>query len=379
MTVKGNGEKRKIRTRRKTVAAASHAVLLPMALVSGRMMKEFGKLPSADEVRRFRHLSNYADGCFVNAEVLEPPRAGGSGLPWRNILLSDVNDPQVALPQVKLDRNSFSAVRDDFSVIWLGHAMLMIELGGVRILTDPVFGNAAPLPGLVRRHAAAPLSRKELPPVDLILLTHDHYDHLEYATIRSLRGESTPLIAPLGVGARLRGWGIAAARIHELNWNESIERNGIKITAVTSRHFSGRTLGTRNRTLWAAYVLETPRHRMFLGCDGGYGRHFRAIGQQYGPFDLVALEIDAWNDSWPSNHMFPEQVPLACRDLNGKLLLPIHWGVFDLANHPWNASIRAVVREAEKHGVPLTTPQMGQKIIPGITPTGPWWELPLSS
>ena len=242
-------------------------------------------------------------------------------------------------------------------------------------MTDPVFGNAAPLPGVVRRYCESPLSRDELPPLDFFIVSHDHYDHLEYKTIRFLRDTETHFIVPLGVGARLRGWGIAPERIHELNWDDSITFAGLKITALTSRHFSGRSGKDRNRTLWAAFLIEGGGKKIFFGADGGYGKHFREIGRKHGPFDLVCLEIDAWNERWPNNHMFPGEVIKAYQDLGGKTLLPIHWGVFDLAMHPWDESIRKVMEHARKAEIRIITPKMGEKTLPESADTAEWWNI----
>ncbi|MDX9982557.1 MAG: MBL fold metallo-hydrolase [Lentisphaeria bacterium] len=273
-----------------------------------------------------------------------------------------------------LDRDSFAAQPEEFAVRWLGHSTLIFELAGVRFITDPVFGNAAPLPRAMQRYTPSPLARKDLPPLDFVLISHDHYDHLEYETIRFFRDRDVPFVVPLGVGARLRGWGIQPERIRELNWDESIVVNGIRITAQTARHFSGRTFRDRNTTLWSAYVLQGGGKSIFFGADGGYGTHFREIGAAFGPFDLICLEIDAWNERWPNTHLFPEEVIQAQQDLGGGPLLPIHWGVFDLAMHPWDESIRQVAGLATRAGAPLFAPRLGEKAIPGETTTLPWWE-----
>ena len=178
----------------------------------------------------------------------------------------------------------------------------------------------------------------------------------------------------LGVGARLRGWGIAADRIHELNWHDSATVAGVKITALLARHFSGRSLKDRDRTLWASYIFEADGRKIFFGGDSGYGKHFKEIGDAHGPFDLTCLEIDAWNERWPDNHMFPHQTIRAHRDLRGRELLPIHWGVFDLAIHPWDESIRQIAGFAAESEIPLLTPRMGETVTPGQSETGRWWE-----
>ena len=358
------------------------AALLLLCLLAGlsiltacSLHSEFGDLPGETELRRFQSLPNYSDGQFRNLESVRMNVKKLAGKPgFFRFLLDSSNAPETELPAVSLTRNSFSKRPGDFHVIWLGHSSLLFELGGVRFLTDPVFGNAAPVPFVVRRYCDSPLPRKELPPLDFILISHDHYDHLEYPTIRFFRNSEVPFVVPLGVGAILRGWGIAPARIHELNWNDSVTLKGIRITALPGRHFSGRTLGNRNKTLWASFLFEGGGKKIYFGADGGYGKHFREIGMKHGPFDLTCLEIDAWNERWPHNHLFPDEVIQAQKELRGKRLLPIHWGVFDLAMHPWNESIEKVRALAEQENLTLLTPKMGERIQPETARTTRWWK-----
>lgn len=354
------------------------AVLLVVTLAGASCVnRRMGDPPSLADQQRFADLPNYANGIFVNREprVVRLHRRSIPRVLLRFFGKSE-NAPDQPLPTQPLTRDSFAAQPGPFSVRWLGHSTLIFELAGKRFITDPVFGNAAPLPGVARRYVASPLPREELPPLDFVVISHDHYDHLEYATIRFLRRRNVPFVVPLGVGARLRGWGIPAERIYELNWDESLILDGIKITAQTARHFSGRSFSDRNQTLWTAYVFAGGGKRIFFGADGGYGAHFRTIGDTLGPFDLTCLEIDAWNERWPNSHLFPEEVIRAHQDLRGNLLLPIHWGVFDLAMHPWDESIRAVAEPAREAHVPLLTPLMGGNVDLAAPQTSAWWNAP---
>lgn len=337
--------------------------------------RSLGKLPNESETSRWITLPNYKNGKFINQEPVRLNRkkvASSSG--FYRFLFKSENAPQQELPIIKRNHNSFAVKPAEFSVTWFGHSSLIFELAGKRFLTDPVFGNAAPLPGIVRRFAPPPMPRHELPKLDFILISHDHYDHLEYATIRALRNSTITFVTSLGVGARLRSWGISADRIFELNWHDSVTVAGIKITAMPGRHFSGRFLNDRDQTLWAAYIFEANGKKIFFGGDSGYGKHFKEIGDTYGPFDLTCLEIDAWNERWPDNHMFPHQTIQAHLDLRGRLLLPIHWGVFDLAMHPWDESIGKITELASQSGIPLLTPQMGETVMPGKSETAHWWK-----
>ncbi len=368
-------------TRRKTkrklwfLSVLLAAVLLVVALASlSCVNRRMGSPPGLADRQRFTDLPNYRSGVFLNREPAVV-RLRRRSVPRALLRLfgKSENAPDQPLPTQPLTRDSFAAQPGPFSVRWLGHSTLVFELDGKRFLTDPVFGNAAPLTGAVPRYVESPLPREELPRLDFVVISHDHYDHLEYATVRFLRKREVPFVVPLGVGARLRGWGVPAERIYELNWDESLILDGIKITAQTARHFSGRSFSDRNQTLWTAYVFEGGGKRVFFGADGGYGAHFQAIGDTLGPFDLTCLEIDAWNERWPNSHLFPQEVLRAHEDLRGKLLLPIHWGVYDLAMHPWDESIQAVAEQASKTQVRLVTPRMGEDVNLAAPQTSSWW------
>jgi L-ascorbate metabolism protein UlaG (beta-lactamase superfamily) len=368
---------------RKTVRCALVALLLLAGVAGCHLLRTIGDVPDAEALARYGTLPYFRDGQFQSPEALlhYPERVTGDGPSgWSRFILPDPHAPKTPLPQVALDAASFAPLSADsappLAAYWLGHSSLIIELEGKRLLVDPVFGNAAPLPGIVRRFGKAPIERDQLPPLDYVLITHDHYDHLEYATMRALRGRrETRFIVPLGVGAHLRKWGIDAGRIHEMGWGESLVLDdGPVIAAERTIHYSGRTLGRRNTTLWTSYALKGQQRRVFISGDGGYGAHFREIGTRHGPFDLAFIEIDGWNPGWPKTHMFPQEVIQAYRDLGARALVPVHWGVFDLARHRWDESIRMSADLSEQAGdVKLLTPLMGERLIPESV-TGRWWE-----
>lgn len=356
------------------IAGTLGLLLLLSCCVSERM----GALPLEKEKTVYQKLPYYSskEKKFLNEEkvVMRLPKGvkGKWGL-FRFIFTSS-NAPEEILPIKELSRKDFGK-KETFSVRWLGHSTLLLEMEGMRFMTDPVFGNAAPVPGVLRRYGKAPLPMKELPELDFVLLSHDHYDHLEYAFIREMRFKKFPFICPYGVGARLRSWGIGNDRIKEIGWGESITMGNLKITSAPARHFSGRSWSDRDQTLWTSYIMEGAGKKVFFGGDTGYGRHFARIGEKYGPFDLVCLEIDAWNEKWPNNHLFPHEVLKATKELKGNLLLPIHWGVFDLARHKWDLSINMLMEEVKKNPVKLVTPVMGEKFSP-LSPPPPslWWK-----
>ncbi len=282
--------------------------------------------------------------------------------------------PITELPKIQLRKQDFSKTPMPFAVYWFGHSTALLELDEHRILIDPVFENAGPLPGITPRFGDSPVKREDLPAIDVLLITHDHYDHREAKTIKYFAGMNTSFVVPLGVGARLLGWGVSPDKITELAWNQRYEFSSIKVTAVPGVHYSGRSNTDKNKTLWASYTIKGTEKNIFWSGDTGYSSHFIQIGQQYGPFDVAFVEIDAWNNGWPNTHLFPDQVIKVVKDVNAKLLVPIHLATFDLALHPWNESIQMVSDFADSANVELITPIMGQKVVPGVSETKKWWK-----
>lgn len=285
--------------------------------------------------------------------------------------------PPAPLPMENPRQAWTRAVDTGLRVTWLGHSTVLLELDGHRVLTDPVFGErASPLTfaGPKRFHPV-PASLDELPPLDAVLLSHDHYDHLCAATMRELaRKPEIPIITSLGVGAHLERMGIAAERIHELDWHEARDVRGLKITATPCQHFSGRGVSDRNTTLWSSWVIQSDKHRVFFSGDTGLTEEFRATGAKYGPFDLVMLEVGAFHPSWGTIHLGPENALKVFQMLGGGTLLPVHWGTFNLALHAWDDPAETLVKLAAEQKLRVITPKLGQVFEPtqvdGVTA---WW------
>jgi L-ascorbate metabolism protein UlaG (beta-lactamase superfamily) len=337
----------------------------------------FGGTLSGTRLERIQRSPNYRDGAFGYPETTPVMDPDASYITMIREYLSPVpgREPDRPLPSVRTD---LRALPDGAPVVvWFGHSSYLIRIGGKNLLVDPVLGDrAAPFAWLGSSpYAGSDVYRPEdLPPLDAVILTHDHYDHLSYATIQALIPKAKHFHAALGVGAHLARWGVPADRLTEYDWNESgTLADSLRLTAVPARHFSGRGL-KRNQTLWTSYVLEAPGFRIFLGGDSGYGPHFREIGERFGPFDLALLEAGQYDRKWPLIHLMPEETVQAAADLRARRLLPVHWGKFTLGLHPWTEPIERVVKKADALGVPLATPRIGEPVVLGGTPPrAAWW------
>lgn len=286
-------------------------------------------------------------------------------------------EPAQVLPSVKTDLES--AGTDLPTIVWFGHSSYFIKLNGKSILIDPIFSERASPFQFVGKKAYAiqtPYTFRDLPKqLDLVIITHDHYDHLDYHTIKEIHPRVKTFYTSLGVGSHLEYWGVDAAKITEFDWWESKTLgDGITVTAAPARHFSGR-LFKRNQTLWSSFILKTESVNMYVGGDSGYDKAFAEIGKKYGPFDLALLECGQYNTLWPNIHMMPEQVVQAAIDLNARVLMPVHWGKFTLALHPWKDPIQRVTHAAHERGVQVTTPKIGEPVVLRESlPNKKWWE-----
>jgi L-ascorbate metabolism protein UlaG (beta-lactamase superfamily) len=261
---------------------------------------------------------------------------------------------------------------------WLGHSTVLIEIDGVRLLTDPVWGLRASPSQLAgpKRFQPMPVSLKQLPPIDAVILSHDHYDHLCYPTVKTLAKMGTRFITSLGVGAHLQAFGVAAENITELDWweNTRIAGSEVEVTAAPSQHFSGRGLKDRNATLWSSLVVRGPKHRVFFSGDTGLTDQYMQIRDRLGPFDLVLLEVGAFHPAWGDIHLGPENALQALQLLGGGAFLPVHWGTFSLAMHAWDEPAETLLKLAPRQGVQLLMPQLGQAIEPvQVDSVTPWW------
>ena len=283
--------------------------------------------------------------------------------------------PKKALPVIAMHGYAHEPPSPDLRFAWLGHSGVFMEMGGKRLLIDPVFSKRASIFQWAgpRRFQPSPLQAGDLPAVDAVLISHDHYDHLDKTTIRALAGKSAGFHVPLGVASILEGWGILQTKISEYAWWDEKTVGGITITAVPARHFSGRGLFNRFGTLWCGWSVGDSRYRIYHSGDTGMTAAFREIGVMKGPFDLTFIKIGAYDQSWPDIHLDPEQAVAAFSDLRGQALVPIHWGVFDLGLHSWYDPIERLMKAAGQARARILTPRMGEVVVPDKHENTCWW------
>ena len=336
-----------------------------------------GARPSGARAERVRRSPQYRDGAFHNKAKTSTLPSGNTGrLALRDFLVGwDQLKPAGPIPLVGSEPADPAPA--GLYVTWYGHASALVEIDGARVLIDPVWGERASPSSLVgpRRLHQPPVAVESLPAVDAILISHDHYDHLDLPTVRTLlRTQRAPFVVPLGVGAHLQRWQVPAGRIIELDWSEQVELGGITLTSTAAQHFSGR-LFKRNGTLWSSWVLAGPLHKAFYTGDSGYFEGYAAIGSQHGPFDLTLVQVGAYNDAWPDIHMTPEQGVAAHLDLRGGVLVPVHWATFVLATHVWTEPVDRLWAEAKAHDIALAVPRPGERInVAAPPPVDGWWQ-----
>lgn len=322
---------------------------------------------------------NYRDGVFVN---LEPASDSMDREELRLVVWELIGNRGVGRPASPIPLAAPAIFEGDsgpLAVSWFGHSTALLEIDGYRVLTDPVWSDRCSPSDIVgpRRLHPPPVQLEGLPAVDAVVISHDHYDHLDIDTVMALaHTQRAPFFVPLGVGAHLRAWGIPERRIVELDWHQSAKLDELIVTCLPARHFSGRFLD-RNATLWASWAFVGPNHRAYFGGDTGYTKSFAHIGEEHGPFDLTLLPIGAYNAAWPDVHMNPEEAVRAHLDLTESgLLVPIHWGTFRLAPHPWAEPVERLLTAAEPERVHVAVPAPGQRIDPtSPVKSNPWWRL----
>jgi L-ascorbate metabolism protein UlaG (beta-lactamase superfamily) len=356
-------------------------LLVAVAVVllwSTEWLVSFGGKVAGARLRRAELSSQWKEGRFVNSVPSTLTEGSTLEMFRRQFFGDEQRTPLKPIPVVRRTAADYaSAPKSGLRATWMGWSTVLVEIDGRRVLTDPIWSERCSPSTLVgpKRFHAPPIALADLPKIDAVVVSHDHYDHLDMPAIRTLARRGTFFAVPLGMGAHLDRWGIPRAQYKELDWNESVVVNGLEITATPARHYSGRNPLRANRVLWASWVVAGPSHRFFYSGDSGYFPGFQGIGQLHGPFDLTIVKIGAYDRSWPDIHMTPEEAVRAHRDVGGKRMLAVHWATFNLGFHSWREPAErtaAAAREARAH---LSIPRPGEFVEgpPSARPPEVWW------
>lgn len=359
------------------------AAVLFLVPAGCRPIVSLGRNPDGEALKKIEVLANYRHGRFYNLDTTltyVPVAATGRRRPrWMGYLKHFFSKPKGTRPPRPLCYAVTDVKNSSFSgptVIWFGHSSFLLKTKTANILADPSFsGFAGPFRGMVNAFAGSnEYSVRDMPSIDVLLISHDHYDHLDYTTVKKLKKKVKRVIVPVGVGAHFRRWGFPPAQITELYWHQSVTLpGGVTITATPAHHRSNRTFET-NKTLWASFVVEADGRKLYYSGDTGYSSHFKQIGAQYGPFDLAMMECGQYNKKWPHSHMHPVQTAQAAVDIRATTIIPVHWGKFAESDHPWNEPVKLLLPAADSLGIQVSIPYIGQPYTVGQPPLRrPWY------
>ena len=370
----------RIRLRRWVLVLAVVLVALVALGLFALSLPPFGGKVEGARLERARANPQFENGAFVNVQRDTPSGlAGLASYMVRQFQGDEVRIPPAPIPVVAVDPVRLAApVAPGLRAFWIGHASAYVEIDGLRLLIDPVFSDhASPFPLGPKRFHPPPIALAELPRIDAVVISHDHYDHLDMTTVRQLAARGTVFFVPLGIGAHLERWAVPAAQIREFEWWQEQTLGGVRFVCTPTRHYSGRGVSDYKATLWSSWSVVGPQHRIYYSGDTGYSKHFAEIGERLGPFDLSFVKIGAYGPgaSWVDIHMSPEHAVQAHREVRGKRMFPLHWSTFNLAFHAWDEPIRRAGAAARAQNVELLTPRIGQ-LVDADRPfaSEPWWE-----
>jgi L-ascorbate metabolism protein UlaG (beta-lactamase superfamily) len=340
----------------------------------------FGGSLSKKDRRSYSTFENFSKGKFINQQPTDMNMNLSSILSMLKDSISNDKERKPGSP-LSISSIDWSKINNgEDSLTWFGHSTFLLSIDGKKILVDPMFGNS---PSPVAFAGGKRYSKDllyiidELPAIDAVFITHDHYDHLDYSSILKLKDKVSHFIVPYGVGGHLHRWGIMKEKMNELNWWDELNWKGLTIASVPAQHFSGRGMFNRNTTLWTGYVILGKKNRFYTSGDGGYGPHFREIGERYGPFDLTLIEGGQFDRRWAEIHMMPEKSVQAHLDVRGKNMMLIHWGAFTLAYHGWSEPVERAILEAKEKEVKLIAPRIGETVLLkdiDSLPVTKWWK-----
>ena len=349
-----------------------------IVLRSTRWLATLGGRVTGARLDRVRRSPEYRDGKFHNPQPTHMLTGSYREMLRHQLFGGEPREPGGVIPVVNHMRSDYAKPpASGLRATWIGWASVLVEIDGRIVLTDPVWSERCSPSTLVgpKRFHAPPMPLEELPRVDLVVISHDHYDHLDMPTVQFLAARGTHFAVPVGVGAHLERWGVRDSQIHELDWNESFRLYDITVIATPARHYSGRNPLHGNETLWSSWVIRGPRHRVFFSGDSGYSTSFSDIGAHYGPFDLTLIKIGASDLIWFEIHMTPEEAVQAHRDLRGLVMIPVHWCTFNLAFHAWSDPADRAFSAAAKNGVQIVIPEPGEFVEPAASRPKQrvWW------
>jgi L-ascorbate metabolism protein UlaG (beta-lactamase superfamily) len=366
-------------TRRRRIALFLLGLLTAAVLVllnSTEWLASLGGRVTGARLARAKRSPQYRDGRFRNPEQTRMVSGSKREMFRRQFFGEEQREPLEPVPVMQRTTQDYaSAPRSGLRATWIGWSSVLIEIDSIRVLTDPVWSercSPSTLGGPKRFHAP-PIALAELPPIDAVVISHDHYDHLDMPVIRALAPRGTHFFVPLGIGAHLERWSVPAAQIHELDWNEPATLKGVTFVSTRARHYSGRSIHP-NETLWTSWVVKGPSHRFFFSGDSGYSEAFAQTGAQHGPFDLTLIKIGASDPTWKEIHMTPEEAIRVHEDVRGRVMIPVHWATFNLGFHAWTDPVDRAVAAAQQTGTTLYVPRIGELVEPSSLPVQTrWW------
>ena len=357
------------------------ALLIIIGAFFINLSPQFGGEATKQQQEVFSKSKHYKDGKFVNNDGVKMEMSFKDTFKAMGTMFnSDSNSkPNKNIAVQKIDSITIADYNSKTRFIWFGHSTFLLQIKGKNVLIDPMFGNVpapSPLLGSNRFSNELPIEIEKLPHIDAVLITHDHYDHLDYESIQKLKDKVNMFYTPLGVGIHLLKWGIEKERIIELDWWQEIKYDELTIRCTPAQHFSGRSLADREKTLWCSWIIQSDDENLFFSGDSGYAPHFKEIGDKYGPFDFAFMECGQYNDLWPLVHMFPEETAQAGLDIKAKRMMPIHWGAFKLASHSWTDPVERLSKKAKELKIDLVIPKIGESIEIELNDSEeiyPWW------
>tara|TARA_B100000795_G_scaffold210513_1_gene164059 strand:- start:36 stop:1184 length:1149 start_codon:yes stop_codon:yes gene_type:complete len=356
-------------------------LLIIIGVLFINLSPQFGGVASKQQQELFSKSKHYKDGKFLNngGVKMEMSFKDSFKAMWVLFKSNSKAEPNKNITVQKIDSITIANYNSKTRFIWFGHSTFLLQIKGKNLLIDPMFGNVPapnPLLGNKRFSNKLPIEIEKLPSIDAVLITHDHYDHLDYESIQKLKDKVNIFYTPLGIGIHLLKWGVEKERIIELDWWQEIKFEELTIRCTPAQHFSGRGISDREKTLWCSWIIQSDDENLFFSGDSGYASHFKEIGDQYGPFDFAFMECGQYNNLWPLVHMLPEETAQAGLDIKAKKMMPIHWGAFKLASHSWTDPVERISKKAKELNIDLVIPKIGEIIEIGLNDSEeiyPWW------